>query len=236
MLYLIGLGLDKKGISLEALEICKKVEKIYLENYTIEFPYNLKELEKVIGKKITPLERKEVESENLVKEASKNNVALLIYGSPLFATTHISLILECIKNNIKYKVLYNASIFDAMGETGLQLYKFGKITSLPSWKENYKPKSFLKVLEENKKINSHTLILVDIGLTFSEALKQLETACKKIKIDKILVCSNLGTKEKKIFYGTIKELKKKDVLPPFCFIIPSKLHFLEEEFLNLLTS
>ena len=44
--YLIGLGLNLKSISLEALEILKRCKRVYIENYTVEFPYNGKELEK----------------------------------------------------------------------------------------------------------------------------------------------------------------------------------------------
>ena len=39
MLYLIGLGLNEKGISLEGLEVIKKCRKVYLEEYTVNFPY-----------------------------------------------------------------------------------------------------------------------------------------------------------------------------------------------------
>ncbi|KKM86908.1 hypothetical protein LCGC14_1274180 [marine sediment metagenome] len=46
MLYLIGLGLNEKGISLEGLEAVKKCEKVYLESYTAEIPYSKEDLEK----------------------------------------------------------------------------------------------------------------------------------------------------------------------------------------------
>ena len=38
MLYLIGLGLNEKSISLEGLEAVKKCKKVYLEGYTVDFP------------------------------------------------------------------------------------------------------------------------------------------------------------------------------------------------------
>ena len=46
MLYIIGLGLNEKSISLEGIEAIEKCEKIYLESYTVEFPYSFEELEK----------------------------------------------------------------------------------------------------------------------------------------------------------------------------------------------
>ena len=92
--YLIGLGLNLKSISLEALEILKRCKRVYIENYTVEFPYKIQDLERVVGK-IIPLTRIMIENEKFVEEGKNKNIALLIYGSPLIATTHISLILKC---------------------------------------------------------------------------------------------------------------------------------------------
>ena len=242
MLYLIGLGLNENSITKEGIDSIDKCDGIYLEGYTVDFPYEIKELEKVIKKKIKIINRDVVESDFIIKEAKKKDIALLVYGSPLFATTHTSLLIDLKKNKIKFKIIYNASIFDAISETGLQLYKFGKITSMPKWKEkeNFTPNSFLDIVIENRRIDAHTLILVDIGLSFYDAIDQLEESMKekKIKIYKLIVCSNLGTKKSAIFYGKIEDMKedkiKSKLNPPYCFIIPSSLHFLEEEFLERL--
>jgi diphthine synthase len=228
MLYLIGLGLNEKGISLEGIELAKKSE-CYLEGYTVDFPYKIEELEKIIGKKIKKLGREEVETSKLVEEAKKKDIALLVYGSPLFATTHIALLQECIEQKVQYKITYAASIYDAIAETGLQMYKFGKTTSLPKWTSEHKPKSFADAVKENQSIKAHSLILVDIGLEFEDALKQLQ---ESLNVKEIIVCSNMGTEKAKTIYGDIKKLTKEDIKKPFCFIVPSELHFLESEFLK----
>ncbi len=116
MLYLIGLGLDVKGISLQGLEATKKCKKIYLENYTVDFPYSLKELEKSIERKIIPSDRNFVENgiEDLVKEAKKENVALLVYGSPLTATTHMSLIQEAKEQKDKVRAQLHQTLQEAL--------------------------------------------------------------------------------------------------------------------------
>ncbi len=236
MLHIIGLGLNEKGISIEGKETLKKCKKVYLENYTVEFPYKLEKLEKIINKKIISLDRTQVENEKLVIEAKEKNICLLVYGCPLFATTHISLIEDCKKNKVKYKIIYASSVFDAIAESGLQLYKFGKIASMPTWRKNFAPDSFLDFVKENKSINAHSLILIDIGLSFKDALNQLikGNKNKKFKLDKILVCSQLGFKSK-FYYNSINKLKKKKIKTPFCFVIPGKLHFLEEEVLEKFT-
>ena len=230
MLYLIGLGLNVEGISKLGLQVIKRCKKIYLESYTVEFPYSIEELRKVFGKKIISINREFIESMNFVDEAKKIDIALLVYGSPLIATTHISLIQEAKKKKINFKIIHNASILDAISETGLQIYKFGKIASLPEFEAD----SFMKVVQDNQSINAHSLILIDIGLSSRDSLEKLEKACKKYKtkLDKILVCSRLGTKNSKIFYDKIKTLKKKKIQEPYCFIIPSKLHFIEKEILE----
>jgi len=239
MLYLIGLGLNAYGISKEGLDIVKRCKRIYLENYTVDFPYPMTELEDIIGKKIISADREKVESLEIVDEAKKMEVALLIYGSPLTATTHISLIQEAKALEIKYKLIYNASILDAVAETGLQLYKFGKIASMPKWnpKENFMPESFMEIMQQNASMKAHSLILCDIGLDFQEAISQLEKSAKNCKFEltgkKIVVCQALGTRRSKIFYKNFEELAELgDIQKPFSIIIPSKLHFLEKEFLE----
>ncbi len=237
MLYIIGLGLNVDGISKYGLETVKRCKRVYLENYTVDFPYSREELRDVIGKKIIPADRDFVEGLGIVDEAKKIDVALLVYGSPLTATTHISLIQEAKRCNIRYKIVYNASILDAVAETGLQLYKFGKIASMPKWdeKKNFVPNSFMKIVQENQSMKAHSLILIDIGLEFQDALEQLKKSAEecKIKLKKIVVCQALGTKHKKIMYRDIIELNDfTGVKKPYCIIIPSKLHFVEKEFLE----
>ncbi|HIH52549.1 MAG TPA: diphthine synthase [Nanoarchaeota archaeon] len=235
MLYLIGLGLSERGISKEGLDAIEKCKKIYLENYTVDFPYTEHQLEEMIGKKFKVLNRAQVENLSIIDEAEKLNVALLIYGSPLSATTHITIINECRESGIKYKVVYSASIFDAVAETGLQLYKFGKVSSMPAWQKSFEPDSFMEIVKQNLSIEAHSLILIDIGLEFNKALNQLKIAAKKheIQLEKIAVCQALGTKNRKIMYRTIEEaLEYSGVLKPYCIIIPGKLHFLEKEILE----
>ncbi len=234
MLYIIGLGLNEKSISQEGLKIIKKCKKIYFENYTVDFPYSVKILEKNIKKKIILAGRDFVESEKLIKEAKKENIVLLIYGSPLTATTHITLIQEAKKNKVKYEIVYNASVFDAIAETGLQIYKFGKITSMPKWTKSFKPTSFMEIVKQNNIIDAHSLILVDIGLESKDAMRELEISAKEheIKLDKMIICSRLGTKDSKIFYKNLENIKNLNVKKPYCIIIPSRLHFVEQEVLE----
>jgi len=230
MLFIIGLGLNNRGISKEGLLALEKCKKVYLDGYTVDFPYELIDLK--LSKRIFPLKRGEVESNRLIDEAKGRNIALLAYGSPLFATTHIGLILDAEKQKVKVKVIYATSVFDAIAETGLQLYKFGKTTSLPAFDDKYET-DFLKYVKENLSINAHSLILIDIGLGSEDAFFYLEKAAKNnVKLDKIVVCSRLGTDDSQVYYDTVYNLRRKKIEKPFCFIIPGEMHFLEQEALE----
>src|SRR3989338_2255421 len=230
MLHLIGLGLNHEGFSWEAYKAIEKADKVYIENYTVEFPYKFSELEKEINQEVVPVDRNFVESFKVLDEAKSKDIVLLVYGSPLTATTHITLIQEAKKRKIKLKVMNNASIFDAVAETGLQLYKFGKTASLPNFNAN----SYLDVIKENLSIKAHTLILVDIGMNFNGAIEKLEKDCrnKDVKLEKVVVCERLGLKDSHIHYSDISKLKKQKIRAPFCIVIPSELHFIEKEFLE----
>lgn len=227
MLYLISLGLhDEKDISLRALETARKCSKLYLELYTTNMNTSTAKLSKLTGKPVQEIPRQGLEnkSDQLLQEAKKQDIGILVGGDALSATTHISLLLEAKKSGIKTRVIHGSSILTAIGETGLSLYKFGRTVTLTSPPQ----KSTLKAIEENKKSGLHTLILLDIGMTPSRALKLLSG---KIP-GKIVVASHLGGNTE-IKYGTIQDLLKLRLnKTPSVLAIPGKLHFLEKEYLE----
>lgn len=235
-LYLIGTGMNENSISVDALEILKSCDKVYLENYTVNFPYPIDRLEKLFEIKIEELDRAKVEDESILEEAKTSEVVLLVYGGSLSATTHMQLVLGCKKQKIPYRIFHNASIMTTVAETGLSLYKFGKTASMPNWSEHTnKPTSFMNYVKDNQSIQAHTLILTDIGLEISNAITQLEESSQKegVKLpEKIIAISNAGTPEQKIFYDAPKKIQNQKIPMPFCLIIPTELHFLEEEALS----
>jgi diphthine synthase len=248
-LYLIGLGLnDEKDISLKGLEIIRKADIIYLENYTSLLQCSIDDLEKLYWKKIRLADRKtaELDTERILNEAKEQEVAFLIIGDPFSATTHLDLFKQAKESKIPVKVINNASILTAVGITGLQLYKFGRTTSIPFLDDQPELETPYQVIAENKKKGNHTLCLLDIKaaekrfMTVNEALDTLETIEKRLDQKlivpelKVIGCARLGSDNFIVRYGTISELKKSDFgLPPHCLVIPSKLHFIEEEALEL---
>lgn len=241
MLYLIGLGLSEGDISLKAAEAMKKCDALYCELYTSYWEGNLDKLSKTIGKKIAVLEREKVESDFLVNEVKKKAVALLVPGDPLSATTHMQLVMDAKENGIETEIIHAASIYTAVAESGLQLYKFGRSTTLAMPEKNFFPESPYDIIADNLKLGFHTLVLLDIPMTAKkgiEVLLELEKKKKKGMLKKdsrIIACCKLGGNERVIKYGTADALLKDSNLDttPAVLLVPGKLHFKEEEALSL---
>jgi diphthine synthase len=78
------------------------------------------------------------------------------------ATTHTDIILRARGLGIPTRIIHNASIINAVGACGLQLYNFGQTVSLVFFTETWKPDSFYDRIKENSNLGMHTLILLDI--------------------------------------------------------------------------
>ncbi len=244
-LYLIGIGLaDEKDITVKGLEIVKRCDKVYLENYTSLLQCSVNELEKFYGKKIILADREKAEQgdEKIVEEARSKEIAFLIIGDSFSATTHIDLYKLAWERKVPVKAVHNASVLTAVGITGLQLYKFGRVTSIPFAEGQPNLETPYAVLKENQKTGLHTLFLLDLKpkenrfMTIKEALEILEKIEEKKKekvVDKkmlVIGCARLGSNNAVIKAGTPEEVKKHNFgKAPHCLIIPGKMHFVEEE-------
>ncbi|XP_034944230.1 diphthine methyl ester synthase [Chelonus insularis] len=167
MLYLIGLGLgDASDVTVKGFEIIRKCDKIYLEAYTSILTVGTDALEKFYGRSIELADREFIESgaEDILSNAINKDIALLIVGDPFGATTHTDLVLRARERNVPVQIIHNASILNAVGCCGLQLYSFGEIVSIPYWTDSWKPASFYDKLSENMKRGLHTLCLLDIKI------------------------------------------------------------------------
>ncbi|XP_078075476.1 diphthine methyl ester synthase [Mustelus asterias] len=165
MLYLIGLGLgDARDITVKGLEIVRKCSRVYLEAYTSLLTVGKEVLEEFYGRELIIAEREMVEQEadEILKDAVDNDVAFLVVGDPFGATTHSDLVLRAVKAGIQYQVVHNASILNAVGCCGLQLYNFGETVSIVFWTETWKPESFYDKIKRNRQTGVHTLCLLDI--------------------------------------------------------------------------
>lgn len=165
MLYIIGLGLcDEKDITMRGLEAIKSSSRVYLEAYTSILMVNKERLEAFYKKEIIVADRDMVETQadDILNGADKEDVSLLVVGDPFGATTHIDIVLRARSSNIPVRVIHNASIMNAVGACGLQLYNFGQTVSLVFFTDTWKPDSFYDRVRENAGLGLHTLVLLDI--------------------------------------------------------------------------
>ncbi|TFK26287.1 diphthine synthase isoform b [Coprinopsis marcescibilis] len=165
MFYIIGLGLcDEKDITLRGLEAVKSSSRVYLEAYTSILMIQQDRLEAFYGKPVIIADRDMVEtqSDEILKDADKEDVSLLVVGDPFGATTHTDIILRARALGIPTRVIHNASIMNAVGACGLQLYNFGQTVSLVFFTETWKPDSYYDRVKENVQLGMHTLVLLDI--------------------------------------------------------------------------
>ncbi|CAB3289520.1 Diphthine synthase [Methanocaldococcus lauensis] len=253
MIVFAGLGLyDENDMTLKTLKFAKKVDKIYAEFYTsVLTGTTIEKIEEVLGKKIIVLSRKDVEYDGykIIEEAKDKDIMFLTAGDPMVATTHIDLAIEAKKRGVEVLIINAPSIYSAVGITGLQLYKFGKTTSIVFPEENYFPETPYNVIKENLERGLHTLCLLDIRIeenekrfmTANEGLKillELENRKKENVLSeetKVVVVARLGSLKPKLVYGKIKDLINYDFGKPLhSIIIPGKLHFMEEEALKYL--
>lgn len=104
----------------------------------------------------------EQQADIMLSQAETKEVAFLVVGDPFSATTHTDLILRAKERGIKFQVVHNASIINAVGSCGLQLYHFGETISIPYWTDTWRPDSFYEKIKTNRQQGFHTLCLLDI--------------------------------------------------------------------------
>jgi diphthine synthase len=165
VLYLIGLGLyDEQDVTLRGLNAIKQCERVYLEAYTSILLCDKAKLEALYGKPVVVADREMVENEanKILEGAETIDVAFLVVGDPFGATTHTDLQLRARERGIPVRVIHNASVMNAVGACGLQLYRFGEAISIVFFTDSWRPDSFYDRIVSNRKQGLHTLCLLDI--------------------------------------------------------------------------
>jgi diphthine synthase len=235
-LVFIGLGLGGvEDITLRGLEELKASELVFLEHYTaILSGIEISDLEAFYGKELIIADRDMVESgsRQILDRAKSSKVSLLVVGDPFCATTHSDLFLRAKSLGIPVSVVHNASIVSAIGCTGLHIYRFGEIVTIPFWMGNWKPDSFYDKIRMNSQNKLHTLALLDIKvkersleslmkgrdifeppryMTVRQALEQLveiEDNRKEgiVTMDHLVVgVARVGKEDQQMKFGTVRE-------------------------------
>lgn len=265
MLYLIGLGLSHEtDITVRGLETVKKCKRVYLEAYTsILMSASIETLEKFYGKEVILADRELVETgaDQILENADVDDIAFLVVGDVFGATTHTDLVIRAREMNIGVEAIHNASVMNAVGACGLQLYQFGQTVSLVFFTDSWKPDSFYNKIMENRKIGLHTLLLLDIkvkeqsienmarGRLIYEPPRYMDiaTAAKQLlEIEEVrgeqaytpntpcVAVSRLGSPTQTFKAGTLKQLAEYDAGEPLhsLIMLGRQVHDLELEYLD----
>jgi len=247
-LHIIGVGLGgASDLSLHALALLKRADAIYLDHYTSTIAGVVEGLD-ALGLTVTPVPRKTLEDDAekvLIQPAKTKTICLLAIGHPLVATTHITLVTTAREKNIPVEIVHNASIVDAVAVTGLQVYKFGKVGSIPFAARTLATDTPARLLGENLSIGAHTLFLLDLRpeakeyLSIADAIHYLEQHPMTVpllqSVPCVIGCAQLGQEGQEIIYGSPAAVAKHPFHgAPYCLIVPGPLHFMEEEALAIL--
>lgn len=241
----------------------KKCKRVYLEAYTsILMAANKESLESFYGRDVILADRELVEtgSDDILKDADTEDIAFLVVGDPFGATTHTDLVIRARELGIQVETIHNASVMNAVGACGLQLYNFGQTVSLVFFTDSWKPDSFYPKIMENRKIGLHTLLLLDIkvkeqsienmarGRLIYEPPRYMDiaTACQQLlEIEEArqeqaytpntpcVAISRLGSPTQTFKAGTLQELSEYDSGEPLhsLVMLGRQVHDLELEYL-----
>ncbi|KAK2076095.1 hypothetical protein QBZ16_001431 [Prototheca wickerhamii] len=258
VLYFVGLGLaDERDITVKGLEVVKRAARVYLEAYTSILLVPKEQLEAFYERPVIVADREmvEMEADKILEGAANEDVAFLVVGDPYGATTHTDLELRALDLGIPVKTIHNASIMNAVGAAGLQLYRYGETISIVFFTETWRPDSFYDRIVANKKMGLHTLCLLDIKVKEPS----LEALCRGKKIyepprymsvntavEQLLeieekrgegVCgpdaravgvARLGADDQLIVAGTLEELRGQDFGAPLhSLILAGEMHHIE---------
>lgn len=252
-LYLVGMGLSYKYLTLEALEAIAKADRVFVDTYTGQV--DLEGLEKVLAKSFVKVSRRELEEGSgrvildLLEEGKR--VVLLVPGDPLVATTHVTLLLEAHARGFRFHVIPGVSIVPtALSMSGLMVYKMGKIATVVYPKDGIVYEYAYDVIKANDSLNLHTLLLLEydgekgIAMRASEAieiLKSIEEIRREgvVRDDRLVsVVASLGYPDFIVCVGELKRILmlKVEVVPQTLVFASPRLHPIEVEMMKVVSS
>ena len=236
---------------------------MYLETYTSLLTNTpVEKLEAFYGKKVIEADRECVESrsDTILANASSSDVAFLVVGDPFGATTHTDLEIRARELGIPVKKIHNASIMNAIGAAGLQLYKYGETVSIVFFTETWRPDSFYDKILSNRRSGLHTLCLLDIKTkeptleslargkpvyepprfmtvrTAVEQLLEIEDRRREGAYDEETMCvgvARIGAEDQQIVAGPMRVIREVDFGAPLhSLVIAGDMHEIEEEILT----
>lgn len=250
MLWFVGLGIGgTDALTAKARKTISESDIVYFEQFTSPIKEDeTKSLQQITKGQFKLAPRWLVEDgSEILESAKKNNVALLSYGDPYIATTHIELRVRAITQGTKTDTIHASSaITSLIGECGLHFYKVGKtvtiMSGIPSATAYY-------TIFENLKLGNHTIVLLEYNQNknffldpkdaISSLLEQEKEQARKVFSGDTygIVASRIAQHDQKIIAGKFSDLSGVDFgEAPHTIIIPGMMHFTETDALKVLAN
>lgn len=256
-LYFVGVGTSTEAVTREALEVLRRVQKVYVDAYTsLVDGLTLDFLRKVTDAELVYASRAMLEGEavrSIIKEARARDVALVVGGDPFIATTHVAIRLEAMKMGVEVRVVHGVSAYTAaISAAGLQIYKFGKPVTMVRPTDGIYPYTTYYVVASNASMGLHTFVFLDLKPEEGYSMTVKEAVSLLLKLEEMLLeegeirepvlrrCVGVGvaaagTKRATIKARCLPELAGEEFPPPpHSLIVVSKPHELELEALRLI--
>ena len=243
-LFLIGLGPgDLELMTQRAIGLLQDMDKRYLEGYTATLPNDQeRKLEEVVGPWERVMRPQIEDAVDILEQAERKKVAIMVVGDPMQATTHVDLVVRAKEREIPVTIIPGISATTlAVTSSGLQSYRFGRQVTLPYAYGNYLPTSPLRYILDNQSRNLHTLVLLDLdptGLGIEKPIHMSPSIAGQILLQMsekwnedneevnvnawgVIVLSDLGTNRSRVYSTTIAELEGMVDGRVHCLILPS---------------
>jgi diphthine synthase len=249
-LYIVGLGLSPRFITLEAIEIFKSCDHIFYENYTsLPASGSIEDVEAIIGKRFVKLSRKDLEdlSARSLFEALERGekVCLACWGDPMAATTHIYIATEAVKRGYSYTYIPGVSaITSSLGYAGLMIYRLGRVMSVVRPRSREEASSIYKRIRDTIDRGFHVLLLLELSveenyyMSFDEASRILLSIASEegdpgFRYRPGIGAAALGSPGQRICYGSLEELSKTRIeAKPQILLLLGELYFTEKEYID----
>jgi diphthine synthase len=236
-----------------------KCKRVFLEAYTAILGVDREKLQAFYECEVLEADRDLVEqgAEQILRDAATEDIAFLVVGDPFGATTHTDLYVRARDLGIPCQVVHNASIMNAVGACGLQLYNYGQCVSICFFNGAYRPDSFYEKIAVNAAAGLHTLCLLDIkvkeqndenlakGIKVFEPPRYMSVTCCVEQLLEVEAArgekaytpespafgmARVGQSDQIIISGSLAELAKQEFGPPLhSLVVCGKMHFIEEE-------
>jgi len=253
-LYLVGMGLSPRYLTVEAQEVISRADVVLVEGYTSRL--DISELATILKREdlrlVTRRDLEELSGRTILDMLDKGmDVVLITPGDPLVATTHVTLLIEAHRAGFEFHVVPGVSIIPtAVAFCGLMIYKLGRVATVVYPKDGITFEYPYDIIKANDDRNLHTLLLLEydgekgIAMRAVDALKILKEIEERRRENVVVedrlvaVAASLGYPDFSVCIDKLEEVAKMDVksVPQTLIFVSPRPHPVELEMIEVVNS